>query len=151
MNVPDEVFLLTKNNGTGENGSPESIFDGSEAGLREGICGKPPMVQVGGNFNFVGKVVNIESSDNAEVFVFSSPGNHGGRICQRRRFEVHPHRSKLHTLTLGKGKASRFDTAFVAAASADVFLIGGSDSGKVRVSGEGCPRPLGSVVAFKIS
>ena len=74
-----------------------------------------------------------------------------GRICQKRRFKVIPHRSKLHTLTFGKGKASRFDTAFVAAASADVFLIGGSDPGKVRVSGEGFPRPLGSVVAFKIS
>ena len=82
MNVPDEVFLLTKNNGTGENGSPESIFDGSEAGLRERICGKPPMVQAAGNFDFVGKVVDIESSDNAEVFVSSSPGNHGAYLSK---------------------------------------------------------------------
>jgi hypothetical protein len=142
---------LTKNNGTGENGSPESIFDGSEAGLREGICGKPPMVQVGGNFNFVGKVVDIESSDNAEVFVSSSPGNHGGVFVKGVGLKLFRIARNLHALTFGKGKASRFDTAFVAAASADVFLIGGSDPGKVRVSGEGFPRPLGSVVAFKIS
>ena len=84
-------------------------------------------------------------------FLFPLAPESWERICQRRRFEVLPHRSKLHTLTFGKGKASRFDTVFVTAASADVLLIGGSDPGKVRVSGEGCPRPLGSVVAFKSS